>query len=249
MISVCVAVHNGEKFIKEQLDSILCQLGSDDEIVISDDGSVDRTIAILDRYHDKRIRVFNYVHTQKYRYTFDYATHNFANAIQQAKGDIIFLADQDDVWLPNKVERVMANMYDCDILLHGKIVVDEHKNVIRDFSMPRSGFFRNIISCTTTGCCTAFNRKILKHILPFPQSGVGHDFWIGVYGGLYYKRKFLQEPLILFRRHGNNVTPSDTGSSNPISMRLRYRVIMLWAIVSGFCKVMMLSIYKSLKNI
>lgn len=97
--------------------------------------------------------------------------------------------------------------------------------------MPHPEFWRNIKSCTTTGCCTVFKRKILDKVLPFPESGVGHDFWIGVYGGFFYKRKFLKESLMLFRRHGNNVTPSNTRSNNPILMRLRYRIIILWEIV------------------
>ncbi|MCR6509910.1 glycosyltransferase [Bacteroides sp. KH569_7] len=231
MISVCIATHNGEKYIKEQVDSILSQLEPEDEIVISDDGSTDNTLAILEAYHDFRIKVYTYKHLRKYRYIFDYATHNFENALRQAKGDIIFLADQDDVWMPNKVERVMANMNDCDILFHGRKVVDSNLQVIQEFAMPHPEFWRNIKSCTTTGCCTVFKRKILDKVLPFPESGVGHDFWIGVYGGFFYKRKFLKESLMLFRRHGNNVTPSNTRSNNPILMRLRYRIIILWEIV------------------
>lgn len=133
--------------------------------------------------------------------------------------------------MPNKVERVMANMNDCDILFHGRKVVDSNLQVIQEFAMPHPKFWRNIKSCTTTGCCTVFKRKILDKVLPFPESGVGHDFWIGVYGGFFYKRKFLKESLMLFRRHGNNVTPSNTRSNNPILMRLRYRIIILWEIV------------------
>ena len=231
MISVCIATHNGEKYIKEQIDSILSQLEPGDEIVISDDGSTDNTLAILEAYHDFRIKLHAYKHSRKYHYNFDYATHNFENALRQAKGDIIFLADQDDVWMPNKVERVMANMNDCDILLHGRKVVDGNLQVIQEYAMPHPEFWRNIKSCTTTGCCTVFKRKILDKVLPFPESGVGHDFWIGVYGGFFYKRKFLKESLMLFRRHGNNVTPSNTRSNNPILMRLRYRTIILWEIV------------------
>lgn len=231
MISVCIASHNGEKYIKEQVDSILCQIGSDDEVVISDDGSTDKTLAILEAYNDPRIKVFRYVHPCMYRYNFDYATHNFENALHHAKGDIIFLADQDDVWMSNKVERVISNMGDCDILLHGRKVVDGSLNTLQDFAMPKSGFWRNMVSCTTTGCCCAFKRDILDKVLPFPLSGVGHDFWICVYGSLFFKCKYLHEPLILFRRHGNNVTPSNQKSSNPIVMRIKYRLITLVEVV------------------
>ena len=233
MISVCIASHNGEKYIKEQVDSILCQIGSDDEVVISDDGSTDKTLAILEAYNDPRIKVFRYVHPCMYRYNFDYATHNFENALHHAKGDIIFLADQDDVWLPNKVERVMSEIEGFDILLHGRKVVDGSLNVIREFAMPQPGFWRNIKSCSTTGCCMAFRREVLEKTLPFPKSAVEHDFWIGVYGGLYYKIKYLKEPLMLFRRHGENVTPSDGKSNNPLSIKIRYRLICLLEVAKG----------------
>ena len=236
MISVCIATHNGEKYIKEQVDSILCQIGVNDEVIISDDGSTDRTLDILKSYNDSRIKIFNYIHKQKFRYKFDYSTHNFENALLQSRGDVIFLSDQDDVWLPNKVNRVLSNMDNCDILLHGRKVVDANLNVIQEFAMPQDGFWRNIKSCTTTGCCMVFRREVLKNVLPFPISGVCHDFWIGVYGSLYYKRKFIKEPLLLYRRHENNVTPSNLKSNNPILMRIRYRLIMLYEIGKGLFK-------------
>lgn len=230
MISVCIAAHNGEKYIREQIDSILCQIGDEDEIIISDDGSTDNTLCILKSYNDLRIKVYNFCHTRKYKYKFDYATHNFENALLHANGDLIFLADQDDVWLPNKVSKVLANMNDCDILLHGRSVVDKNLNIIQEFAMPNPSFWQNIKSCTTTGCCTVFKREVLELVLPFPISGVAHDFWIGVCGAFFCKRKFLQEPLILFRRHDDNVTPSNSISTNPLSMKLRYRFIELWEI-------------------
>lgn len=239
MISVCIATHNGEKFIREQIDSILCQIEKGDEIVVSDDGSTDNTLCILESYKDPRIKIYNYCHKQKYKYKFDYSTHNFENALLHASGDLIFLADQDDVWLPNKVTRVLENMHGCNILLHGRKVVDTNLNVIQEFAMPRSGFWRNIKSCTTTGCCMALRRKVLNDVLPFPTSGVCHDFWIGVYGALFHKQKFLQEPLMLFRRHGYNLTPSNSKSNNPVSMRLKYRLIMLFEIATRLCKSLM----------
>lgn len=231
MISVCIATHNGEKYIQAQIDSILCQISPSDEVVVSDDGSTDNTIAILASYNDPRIKIHKFSHRKKYPYIMDYSTHNFENALKKAKGKIIFLADQDDVWMSNKVERVISNMGDCDILLHGRKVVDGSLNTLQDFAMPKSGFWRNMVSCTTTGCCCAFKRDILDKVLPFPLSGVGHDFWICVYGSLFFKCKYLHEPLILFRRHGNNVTPSNQKSSNPIVMRIKYRLITLFEVV------------------
>lgn len=226
-----MATHNGEKYIREQIDSILMQISSSDELVISDDGSTDATLDIIKSYKDSRIKLFIYRHRQKYGYKIDYSTHNFENALKHAVGDLIFLADQDDVWLPNKVERVLENIAENDILLHGRKVVDANLNVLKEFAMPMPGFWRNIRSCSTTGCCTVLKRNVLQNVLPFPKSGVAHDFWIGVYGGLLFKRTFLNESLILFRRHGDNVTPSDSKSSMSISKRVLYRLITLWEVL------------------
>ncbi len=98
MVSVCIATYNGEHYLREQLDSILAQIGKEDEVVISDDSSTDGTLALIESYHDPRIRVLhhdpNLVTTT---FPLDRPTHNFENALRHAKGDILFLADQDDV--------------------------------------------------------------------------------------------------------------------------------------------------------
>ncbi len=100
MISVCMATYNGEKYIERQLDSILAQLKENDELIISDDGSTDRTAEILARYGtDKRIRILHG--------SFHSPIYNFENAIKQAQGDYIFMADQDDIWLPGRITETL----------------------------------------------------------------------------------------------------------------------------------------------
>ena len=95
MVSVCMATYNGGKYIKEQIDSILGQLSNNDELIISDDNSTDDTVDIINRISDSRVRLF--FNKQK-----GY-TNNFENALKQVRGDIIFLSDQDDIWMDNKV--------------------------------------------------------------------------------------------------------------------------------------------------
>ena len=101
MISVCIATYNGSKYIKEQIDSILPQLDECDEIIVSDDSSTDNTLSILKSYHDRRIIIFT---NQK----FNSPIYNFENALKHAKGDIIFLSDQDDIWEFNKVQVMIS---------------------------------------------------------------------------------------------------------------------------------------------
>ena len=98
MISVCMATHNGERFIREQIVSILRQLGPMDEVVVSDDSSTDGTTQVLRSLSDGRIRI---LHHQPRR-----ITDNFENALKSAKGDYIYLADQDDIWVDGRVAAV-----------------------------------------------------------------------------------------------------------------------------------------------
>ena len=104
-LSVCMATHNGEKYLHKQLASILNQLGPEDEVVISDDSSTDTTVKIIRDIADPRIRLLE-------NNTFYSPVYNFENAIRHGSGDIIVLADQDDVWLDNKVEVIRQQLKD-----------------------------------------------------------------------------------------------------------------------------------------
>ena len=140
-ISVCLATYNGEKFLKEQLDSILNQLESDDELIISDDGSKDKTLEIIRAYKDQRIRIFR--NMNKHGVVF-----NFENAIQKSSGNIILLCDQDDVWFPNKVKVLTKELEEFDFVVHNALLVDENgKSLNQDFFSFRKnsyGYWANL---------------------------------------------------------------------------------------------------------
>lgn len=97
-----MTTYNGEKYISVQLDSILKQLSENDEVIISDDSSTDRTVDVIKNFKDKRIKLYEDNH-------FHSPIFNFENALEKASGDIIFLSDQDDVWLDNKV-KIMTGL-------------------------------------------------------------------------------------------------------------------------------------------
>ena len=232
MISVCMATFNGEEYIKEQLESILKQIGNDDEIVISDDGSHDETKNIIALFGDKRIR---YIENHgKHGFT-----HNFENALLNARGDYIFLSDQDDIWMDNKVEVVMENLKDADFITHDCITVDDQFNVLsksrfKDFNI-KPGLLRHLIKSRYLGCCMAFNRKVLNAILPFPEkdSLVEHDIWIAAVAFSFFKVKQIDEPLIYYRRHNCNASSGGftKGYSMPNKLYRRiYRIRQLLAV-------------------
>jgi glycosyltransferase involved in cell wall biosynthesis len=227
-ISVCMTTYNGEKYIKEQLDSILCQLGEDDEVIISDDSSTDQTVNIIKSYNDKRIKLFE---EQK----FFSPTYNFENSLKYATKDFIFLSDQDDVWLPAKVATVLKYLKEHDLVVSDCIVVDEDLKVLDEsfFGLVNSGngFFKNFVKNTYIGCCMAFRRSVLEYILPFPSKIAMHDIWIGLSTEMKGTVFFLKEPQILYRRHENTATLSGLKSKNNTVFKLYYRFLLLYQLV------------------
>ena len=125
MISVCMATYNGGHYIREQLDSILMQLGEGDEIIISDDSSTDDTLEIIASYADNRIKIFPGQH-------FHSPVFNFENALKQAKGDYVFLSDQDDVWKLDKVQVMLEELKRFALVVSDCMVVDKEGGVIQD---------------------------------------------------------------------------------------------------------------------
>ena len=227
MISVCVATYNGEKFIREQIDSILCQLSSDDEIIVSDDGSTDGTIVIINCIGDKRIRIIE--GPRKHSPTF-----NFENALKEAKGDYIFLADQDDVWKTNKVEVCMKWLQKYDCVVSDAEVTDSNLNPLYPslyaIMQVRQGHIYNTVwKNGYTGCCMAFRRNILEASLPFPKDIPMHDIWIGNVAAYKYNVKFIPDKLILFRRHKETISCNGKGSKYSILQQMKFR----WSIIKN----------------
>lgn len=211
MVSVCIASYNGEKYIVRQIQSILDQLGPDDEIVVSDDSSSDRTEYVVRAMNDNRIR---FVHHEP-----SGITANFENAVRNAKGDYIFFADQDDEWLPGKIDRVLRAFEDseCLVVQHDAVVVDEHGDMLfPSFSARRGirkGVFLNLVKTCYIGCCMAFRRELLVHALPFRGNRYGnlHDEWIGFVAELHGGVCYIPDILIKYIRHEGTASQMTPG--------------------------------------
>lgn len=225
-VSVAMAVYNGEKYLAQQLDSILQQLGKKDEIVISDDGSTDHTTRLIESYieHDPRIHLTKGPGLG--------TKQNIACALSKVTGTYIFLADQDDVWKPDKVRRVLQTFreYRCHVVVHDCIVTeaDLEQVIYPSFFEYRGsgcGMWRNIWKNKYIGCCMALHRDLLPYILPIPDDIQMHDQWIGVINDMHRGGcVFLKEPLLYYRRHDGNV--SDFGV-NTIPVMIRNRLIFM----------------------
>lgn len=227
-ISVCIPTYNGEKYIAEQLYSILPQLSKNDEVIISDDSSTDQTVEIIRSIGDHRIIILEDNH-------FSSPIYNLENALRYSTGDVIFLSDQDDIWMPTKVEELvkLLKIYDC--VVSDAVVVDKNKNVIStsfmELNNSKSGLINNIIKNGFLGCCMAFNRKILDRALPFPVPIPMHDTWIGLIAEKYGKTYFIRKPLICYRRHGENASPTAEKSRYSLLRKLWNRWLFLKNII------------------
>lgn len=213
MISVCMATYNGAAYVEEQLVSVLAQLGPADEVVVSDDGSTDGTVGLIAGFGDPRVR---FVEGPPLRS----ASFNLERALAQARGEVLFLCDQDDVWLPGRVARALEAHQSggADVVLVDCTLVDEDGAVLVgsmfDWWNTRRGFFWNLYRNRFIGCCMSVRKDLLRLALPFPRSIPMHDSWIGLLAEAAGTTRFVDEPLVLYRRHPGNVSPAGRSSPN-----------------------------------
>lgn len=238
MISVCIATYNGEKYIRQQMETILCQLHPEDEVIVSDDGSNDNTLDIIASFKDKRIKVFNHSKNNiEAKYPFEYVSRNFENALRHAGGDIIFLADQDDIWQPNKMQTVMDTLTksNCLLILHDCEVVDENGKTLHksyfELNNSKKGICRNLINNSYLGCCIAFKNELLNTAIPFPDSSVPHDIWLGLLAEWKGEVVFSNDILLKYRRHYSNQSSASGKSKFGLMTKITYRLTLAKAII------------------
>lgn len=225
MISVCLTTCNGGRFIAAQLHSVLSQLSGHDEVIIADDGSRDDTLAITRGIADPRIRYLPASNGLG-------VVRNFERTLAAARGDLVFLCDQDDVWLPGKVDLCVAALRENLLVVTDCRVVDSELGEIFPsfFAVRHSGpgILHNLFRNSYLGCCMAFRRELLATALPIPGNVPMHDMWLGLLAECRGKVHFLPDTLLLYRRHGHNLSP--TASPSPFSLyrKLRYRIVLIW---------------------
>ena len=219
LISVCMTTYNGERYVAEQVRSILASplVG---ELLVSDDGSTDRTLEILSGIDDSRLRLLEGPRRGLVR--------NFESVLALARGEYIFLSDQDDVWLPGKVETLLGYLKRADLVVSDCAVVDSQLTTLQpSFFAARGsgrGLWRNLLRNSYIGCCMAFRRELLAYALPFPAETPMHDWWLGLVAEMFGRTAFAPEPLTLYRRHGSNAsTTAEQKSRARWFQQLRWR--------------------------
>ena len=206
-VSVAMPVYNGAPYIAEQVFSITKQLKEKDELIISYDISKDKTWEIITQLasEDKRIRI---VQNSKKG-----IVSNFNNALQECKGKYIFISDQDDIWVDNKILNVIETFEKtgAGLVIHNGIHINNLLQPISSdfFSMYRIGpsLIKNFLKPRYSGCCMAISNKLKPYILPIPENIDAYDHWIGMAAEINSKVYYLNEVLLFHRLHNTNYTP------------------------------------------
>jgi glycosyltransferase involved in cell wall biosynthesis len=205
-LTVCMATYNGSRYVHEQIASILPQLQQSDELIVVDDCSTDETAKEIQTFRDTRVR---FVQSDS---NFG-VIPSFERALRMAKGDIIFLSDQDDVWREDKV-RKMLEAFDSDprvtLVISAVELTDISGNQTVQAAPTRSrfrgGVMGTLVKNNYQGCAMAFRRVVVDAALPFPPSIPMHDSWIGLVNAFVGKTMFLDVPLVRYRRHDQNAS-------------------------------------------
>lgn len=217
-------------FLIPQLCSILDQLSGTDELIIVDDCSTDNSSDILSNINDTRIKYFkNNINIGVFG--------SFERAINLSSGEIIFLSDQDDIWCPRKVDKTMAifsSMQKITMVATDATVINGNGEIMQSSLFLIRGKFKpdlinTIIKNKYLGCTLAFRRSIIDKLLPIPKDVPMHDIWFGCINSLYGKTFFINEPLILYRRHNNNVSPM---KSVYLLKQIKWRIRLVKNIIS-----------------
>jgi glycosyltransferase involved in cell wall biosynthesis len=235
MISILLAAYNGEKYIAEQIESLLGQTQDDFKLYIRDDCSTDGTWEIIrnyeKRYHGKIIVKQNNRNSGS-------SKHNFIGMMIDIKDDYIMLCDQDDIWLPDKIEKTISKLKAMEaqygkekpLLVHTDLrVVDENLNVISpscreamNVGYERTGLRQILIQNVTAGCTAAYNRALAELIRAEPAYMVMHDWWLMLTATAFGKIGYLDEQTILYRQHGAN----EIGANDVRKFRYKFNRLM-----------------------
>ncbi len=212
-IDILLATYNGEKFVKEQIESILSQTYENFNLIISDDASTDNTLNILEEYEkkDTRIKVFK---KEKNKGLID----NFEFLLKNVTSDYFMFSDQDDIWKKDKIEKSINKLKEenSGLVYTDLEIVDEKLNVIYPSYWKYKQIYKKIIKYNNfealylnnfvTGCTILAKSKYIKDILPLPRNSkfVLHDYWTALIISAKDKISYVEEPTIQYRQHKNN---------------------------------------------
>lgn len=213
----------------EQIQSILIQLGPNDELIVVDDASPDGTIDVIRGFSDKRMTLLEASQNQGY-------VKSFEQAVLASSGNYVFLADQDDVWLDGRLELMVEALSTADVVATNfEVLGGVSRGTVRVLrSSDSDHYFRNLFGIMIGyrpyyGCGMAMTRRQAEIFAPVPGFLVeSHDLWLAICGNVGRSMRHLDEPSLLRRLHANNVTPRGW---RPMPVIVRARLMLLRCVV------------------
>lgn len=235
MITILMAVYNGEMYLKEQLESIRRQTYDKWCLIARDDGSSDNSLKILKEFAKS---VPNNVAVYVNSPSCGCAKNNFAKLLNDAKGaEYIMFSDQDDVWEKDKLKTSMDQMHKLEekygsktpLLVHSDLeVVNENMEVIAKSMFDYSNIRKEatlkqlLLQNNVTGCTMLFNNAICNAVSPYiaDKNVIMHDYFIALYAKIFGKTAFIDTPLVKYRQHQGNSVGAKAGK-NPVYLLKR----------------------------
>jgi glycosyltransferase involved in cell wall biosynthesis len=222
MRSIALVTFNGKNYIETQLDSIISQM-EDDELIISDDGSTDGTIDILNSYskRDNRIQVV--------KGPGQGVIKNFEYAITKCSGDLIFLADQDDIWYPNKL-RIVTDTFSIIsdrfmLVMHNGVESNNSGLIYKCNYKMHHGVIRNLLKSCYFGHRMAFKQELIKKCFPIPNICPAYDQYLGLFNEIKGTSYFIEDILTNHILHGDNLS-----QPLPLQEKIKHRLFLLKSI-------------------
>ncbi|MEO3945587.1 glycosyltransferase family 2 protein [Gorillibacterium sp. CAU 1737] len=226
MITILMATFNGEAFIRKQLDSILQQNVQEWNLIIQDDCSTDQTVVIAREYevlYPDKIKVIIREEPS------GSAKSNFYSMLSLFDSDYMMTCDQDDIWLPHKIEATLSKMKEVEarvgvntpVLVHTDLkVVDQNEKILSNsifkrqrLSATKCSLNHLLVQNIVTGCSMMVNRALIQKVSPVPSHSIMHDWWFALIASAFGQIGFVDEPTLLYRQHGyNEVGSKDAGS-------------------------------------
>ena len=239
-VSIALCTYNGERFLQQQLDSLARQTQLPDEVIVSDDASTDGTIAILESWKNSvpfPVKIYHHVPAG--------VNKNFENVISLCTKDIILICDQDDIWIENKIERLVKILDEnpqIGAVFHDASMIDENSDVIENASMTQFARFYMVndypvflnpdtqTNYNPSGCCSAYRANLIKQTIPFSNDFI-YDQWLFACANALAEKCAVPDMLIKHRIHDNNVTASN---NNELDKNSKDAITRAWYITSAY---------------
>lgn len=215
-ITILMSTYNGEQYVAEQIDSILSQTYTNWVLIIRDDGSKDNTVHIIDEYVNREARIKWFDEDESRNLG---PMKSFFSMLQKVDSAYYMFSDQDDVWLPQKIEKTLQKMKEIErqsspSLVHTNLsVTDEQLNVLEEGPASAHDSMQSLLLTNdVTGCTVMINKSLrLLALNDLESVQVMHDMWLGLLAARFGSIAYVEFPTMLYRQHSGNVVGKTTG--------------------------------------